>query len=183
VSGEELASRALQQARRFGAEILVTRSIIRIDPARHRVHLDGGDVLQARTIILATGVAWRHLKIEGFDRLAGKGIFYGASRSEAAHTHGLDIHIIGAGNSAGQAAMFFSRHARSVTILYRGASVGKSMSQYLVDQLATRASIRALCRTEVIAAHGDSSLDPTEADFEPADRAANTRRRHQQAIL
>ena len=164
VSGEELASRALQQARRLGAEILVTRSITRIDPATHRVHLDGGDVLQARTIILATGVAWRHLEIEGFDRLAGKGIFYGAARSEAANTHGLDIHIIGAGNSAGQAAMFFSPHARSVTILYRGEALEKSMSQYLVDQLATRANIRALCRTEVIAAHGDSSLEAIDID-------------------
>src|SRR5262249_28601855 len=151
VSGGELASRALQQARRLGAEILVTRSIVRIDPATRQVHLDGGDVLQARTIVLATGVAWRHLGAEGLDRLAGKGVFYGAARSEAANTHGLDIHIIGAGNSAGQAAMFFSPHARSVTILYRGASVGKSMSRYLVDQLATRTNIAALPRTEVIA--------------------------------
>ena len=111
------------------------------------------------TIILACGVAWRRLAIEGFDRLAGKGIFYGAARSEAANTHGLDIHIIGAGNSAGQAAMFFSSHARSVTILYRGDSLEKSMSQYLVDQLATRANIRVLYRTEVVAAHGDTSLE------------------------
>jgi thioredoxin reductase (NADPH) len=159
VSGDDLASRALQYARRLGAEILVTRSITRIDAATHQVHLDGGDVLQARTIILACGVTWRHLAIEGFDRLAGKGIFYGAARSEAANTHGLDIHIIGAGNSAGQAAMFFSAHARSVTILYRGESLEKSMSQYLVDQLATRANIRVLYRTEVMAAHGDSALE------------------------
>ncbi len=159
VSGDELASRALQQARRLGAEILVTRSITRIDAATHQVHLDGGDVLRARTIILACGVAWRHLAIEGFDRLAGKGIFYGAARSEAANTHGLDIHIIGAGNSAGQAAMFFSSHARSVTILYRGETLQKSMSHYLVDQLATRANIRVLYRTEVVAAHGDTSLE------------------------
>ena len=123
------------------------------------MYLDGGHVLQARTIILATGVAWRRLAIEGFDRLAGKGVFYGAARSEAANTHGLDIHIIGAGNSAGQAAMFFSAHARSVTILYRGESLEKSMSQYLVDQLATRANIRVLYRTEVVAAHGDSALE------------------------
>ena len=142
VSGDELASRALQQARRLGAEILVTRSIARIDAATRHVHLDGGDVLRARTIILACGVSWRHLAIEGFDRLAGKGIFYGAARSEAANTHGLDVHIIGAGNSAGQAAMFFSTHARSVTILYRGETLEKSMSRYLVDQLATRPNIR-----------------------------------------
>jgi thioredoxin reductase (NADPH) len=159
VSGEELSSRALQQARRLGAEILVTRSITGIDPPTHQVHLDGGDVLWTPTIILACGVAWRHLAIEGFDRLAGKGIFYGAARSEAASTHGLDIHIIGAGNSAGQAAMFFSAHARSVTILYRGETLEKSMSQYLVDQLTTRANVRVLYRTEVIAAHGDTTLE------------------------
>jgi thioredoxin reductase (NADPH) len=159
VSGEELSSRALQQARRLGAEILVTRSITRIDAATHQVHLDGGDVLRTPTIILACGVAWRHLALEGFDRLAGRGIFYGAARSEAAKTHGLDIHIIGAGNSAGQAAMFFSSHARSVTILYRGETLDKSMSRYLVDQLATRANIRVLYRSEAVAAHGDASLE------------------------
>ena len=159
VSGDELSSRALQQARRLGAEIVVTRSITRIDTATHQVHLDGGDVLRTRTIILACGVSWRRLSIEGFDRLAGKGISYGAARSEAANTHGLDIHIVGAGNSAGQAAMFFSSHARSVTILYRGETLEKSMSRYLVDQLATRANIHVLFRTEVTAAHGDTSLE------------------------
>lgn len=159
VSGDELSSRALQQARRLGAEIIVTRSITRIDAATHQTYLDGGDVLRTRTIILACGVSWRHLEIEGLDRLVGKGIFYGAARSEAANTHGLDVQIIGAGNSAGQAAMFFSAHARSVTILCRGETLEKSMSRYLVDQLATRANIRVLFRTEVMAAHGDTSLD------------------------
>ena len=159
VSGDELASRALQQARRLGAEILVTRAITRIDAATSQVHLDGGDVLRGRTIILACGVAWRHLSIDGSDRLLGKGISYGAARSEAASTHGLDVHIVGAGNSAGQAAMFFSAHARSVTILCRGESLEKSMSRYLIDQLAARSNIRELYRTEVVAAHGDSSLE------------------------
>jgi thioredoxin reductase (NADPH) len=159
VSGDELASRALQQARRLGAEILVTRAIERIDAERRDVHLDGGDVLRARTIILACGVAWRHLAIDGFDRFAGKGIAYGAARSEAAGTHGLDIHIIGAGNSAGQAAIFFSAHARSVTILCRGDSLEKSMSRYLIDQLAVRSNIHVVFRTQVAAAHGDGSLE------------------------
>ena len=163
VSGDELSSRALQQARRLGAEILVTRSITRIDAAAYQVHLDGGDLLRAHTIILACGVSWRQLEVEGFDRLAGKGIFYGAARSEAANTHGLDIQIIGAGNSAGQAAMFFSSHARSVTILYRGETLEKSMSRYLVDQLATRANVHVLFRTEVTAAHGDTSLEAIDA--------------------
>jgi thioredoxin reductase (NADPH) len=159
VSGEELAIRALQQAKRLGAEILVTRTITRIDAATRHVHLDGGDVLRARTIILACGVSWRRLTIEGFDRLAGKGVSYGASRSEAPNTHGLDVHIVGAGNSAGQAAMFFSNHARSVTILCRGDGLEKSMSRYLVDQLAARSNVRVLTRTEVVAAHGETSLE------------------------
>jgi thioredoxin reductase (NADPH) len=159
VSGEELASRALQQARRLGAEILVTRPITHLDAATRQVHLDGGDVLRARTIILACGVAWRHLGVDGCDRLAGKGISYGAARSEAPNTHGLDVHIVGAGNSAGQAAMFFSTHARSVTILYRGETLEKSMSRYLIDQLASRSNIGVLYRTEVVAAHGDTSLE------------------------
>jgi thioredoxin reductase (NADPH) len=159
VSGDELASRALQQARRLGAEILVTRSILRLDAATRQLHLDGGDVLRARTIILASGVAWRQLEIEGFDRLAGKGISYGAARSEAANTHGLDIHIVGAGNSAGQAALFFSTHARSVTILCRGDRLDKGMSRYLVDQIATRPNIRARFGAEVNAVHGDLSLE------------------------
>jgi thioredoxin reductase (NADPH) len=137
----------------------VTRSLTRIDAATRQVHLDGGDVLRARTIILACGVAWRHLSIEGFDRLAGKGISYGAARSEAPSTHGQDVHIVGAGNSAGQAAMFFSTHARSVTIICRGESLGKSMSRYLVDQLSARPNIRTLFRAEVSAAHGDASLE------------------------
>ena len=160
VSGDDLSKRALQQARRLGAEILVTRCITRIDAGEaHQVHLDGGDVVQAKTIILACGVSWRQLEIEGFDRLVGKGIFYGAARSEASNTHGLDIQVIGAGNSAGQAAMFFSTHARSVTILYRGESLEKSMSNYLIEQLAKRKNIHTRFHTEVTAAHGAGSLE------------------------
>jgi thioredoxin reductase (NADPH) len=159
VSGDELASRALQQARRLGAEILVTRAISRVDTATRQLHLDGGDVLRARTIILACGVAWRQLSIEGFDRLAGKGISYGAARSEAPNTHGLDVHVVGAGNSAGQAALFFSTHARSVTILCRGDRLEKSMSRYLIDQLATRSNIRTMFGVEVTAVHGENSLE------------------------
>jgi thioredoxin reductase (NADPH) len=159
VSGHELASRALQQARRLGAEILVTRAVTRIDAATRHVHLDGGDVLRAQTIVLACGVAWRQLSVDGFDRLTGKGVSYGAARSEAPNTHGLDIHIVGAGNSAGQAAMFFSTHAKSVTILYRGDALEKGMARYLVDQIATRPNIRTLFRTDVVAAHGDVSLE------------------------
>ena len=173
VSGDELASRALQQARRLGAEILVTRAIERIDSATRQVQLDGGDVIRARTIILACGVTWRRLAIDGFARLAGKGIFYGAARSEAPSTHGQDVHIVGAGNSAGQAALFFSSHARSVTILCRGAGLAKSMSQYLVDQLEARANITTLVDSEVTAAYGDVSLE--EIDVQNRTTGATTR--------
>jgi len=173
VSGEELASRALQQAQRLGAEILVTREITRIDAATRQVHLDAGDVLRAHTIILACGVTWRRLSIDGFDRLHGKGISYGAARSEAPNTHGLDVHIIGAGNSAGQAAMSFSNYARNVTILCRAESVEKSMSRYLVDQLATRPNIDVLVRKEVVATHGETSLEAI--DVRDADSGEITR--------
>ena len=159
VSGDELAMRALQQARRLGAEILVTRSITRIDAAARQVQLDGGDVIRARTLILACGVAWRQLSIDGMERLTGKGVSYGAARSEASNTHGMDVHIVGAGNSAGQAALFFSTHARSVTILCRADCLEKSMSQYLITQIAERANISALFRTEVVSVCGENSLE------------------------
>jgi thioredoxin reductase (NADPH) len=116
-------------------------------------------VLGARTIILACGVSWRKLPIDGCDRLVGKGVSYGAARGEARGTHGLDVHIVGAGNSAGQAAMHFSTHARTVTILCRGDSLAKSMSSYLIDQLGSRENIFVLTRTEVIAVHGDAVLE------------------------
>ena len=158
VSGDELASRALQQARRLGAEILVTRSVARIDPKTRQVYLDGDDVVRARTVILATGVTWRRLAIEGFDRLIGKGIYYGAARSEASATHGLDVHLIGGGNSAGQAALYFANHARMVTLVVRGDSLEKSMSRYLIEQLGGKSNVTVQLRSEVVAAHGDTHL-------------------------
>jgi thioredoxin reductase (NADPH) len=171
VSGDELASRALQQARRLGAEILVTRAITRIDAATRQVHLDDGDVLRARTIILACGVEWRHLSAEGLDRLSGKGISYGAARSEAPSAHGLDVHIIGAGNSAGQAALYFSTHARSVTIICRGESLERSMSRYLVEKIRARPNIHGRFGAEVTAVHGEVSLEAIDV----ADAQGRTR--------
>ncbi|MGA8048567.1 MAG: FAD-dependent oxidoreductase [Burkholderiales bacterium] len=173
ISGDELASRALKQAGRLGAEVLVTRSVARIDPKARQIHLDGGDVVQARTVILATGVNWRRLAIEGFDRLTGKGIYYGAARSEASSTHGLDVHLIGAGNSAGQAAMYFANHARTVTLVVRGDSLAKSMSRYLIDQLGLKSNVKVELRSEVVAAHGDTHL--TAIDIRDAD-SGNVRR-------
>jgi thioredoxin reductase (NADPH) len=158
VSGDELASRALQQARRLGAEILVTRCVTRIDPNTSKVYLDGNDVIRARTLILATGVTWRRLSIDGFDRLMGKGIYYGAARSEASTTHGLDVHLIGAGNSAGQAALHFANHARTVTLIVRGGSLERTMSQYLIEQVGSKSNVAVWLRSEVVGAHGSTNL-------------------------
>jgi thioredoxin reductase (NADPH) len=166
VSGEELARRALQQAKRLGAEIMVTRSVAGVDPATHRIRLDGDDVVHARTIILATGVTWRRVAVDGFDRFIGKGIYYGAARSEAAATHGLDVHLIGAGNSAGQAALFFASHAREVTLLVRGDGLERSMSHYLIEQLRRKSNIAVRLRSEVKAVHGDTHL--TEIEIQDA---------------
>ncbi len=179
VSGDELASRALQQARRLGAEILVTRTVTRIEPrvagSARVVHLDGGEMIRAKTIILATGVSWRRLAIEGFDRLIGKGIYYGAARSEAGNTHGVDVHIIGAGNSAGQAAMNFANYARSVTMILRGDSLEKSMSRYLIEQLRSKANIAVRPNSEVAAVHGAQNLEAIDVVTAgaPAERIAS----------
>jgi thioredoxin reductase (NADPH) len=158
VSGDELATRALQQARRLGAEIVVTRSVARLDPTTREVTLDGDEVLRARTIILATGVTWRRVAIEGVDRLIGKGVYYGAARSEAGVAQGRDIHLIGSGNSAGQAALYFANHARSVTLVVRGDALEKSMSRYLVEQVRTKSNVAVALRSEVQAVHGDVHL-------------------------
>ncbi len=174
ISGDELASRALQQARRLGAEILVTRSVARIDPAMREVFLDGGDVVRARTFILATGVTWRRLAIDGFDRLIGKGVYYGAARSEASTTHGQDVYLVGAGNSAGQAALHFANHARKVTLVVRGGSLEDGMSHYLVEQLRAKSNVAIRLRSEIHAVHGDTNL----AAIDIRDRDSSEVRRH-----
>jgi len=162
VSGDDLASRALQQAKRLGAEIVVTRRVESIDPAAMTVELDGGDVLRTRSIVLAMGVEWRRLEVDSIDRFVGSGVYYGAARSDAGLAQGNDVYLIGAGNSAGQAAIFFSNHARSVTLLVRGESLAESMSHYLIEQIATKANIRVETRSEVVAVHGDEQLDAIE---------------------
>jgi thioredoxin reductase (NADPH) len=174
ISGDELASRALQQARRLGAEILVTRSVARIDPAMRELRLDGGDVVRARTFILATGVTWRRLAIDGFDRLIGKGVYYGAARSEASTTHGQDVYLVGAGNSAGQAALHFANHARKVTLVVRGGSLEDGMSHYLVEQLRAKSNVAIRLRSEIHAVHGETNL----AAIDIRDRDSSEVRRH-----
>jgi thioredoxin reductase (NADPH) len=162
VSGDELASRALRQAKRLGAEIVVTRRVERIDPADLTVRLDEGDVLRTSSIVLAMGVEWRRLEVDSVDRFVGSGVYYGAARSDAGLAQGNDVYLVGAGNSAGQAAIFFSNHARSVTLLVRGESLAASMSHYLIGQIATKANIRVETRSEVVGVNGDEQLEAIE---------------------
>jgi thioredoxin reductase (NADPH) len=174
VSGEELARRAYQQAIRMGAEIMVTRSVVGIDLQTRAVNLDGGDAIHAPTIVIATGVSWRRLAIDGIERLLGKGVYYGASRSEASATQGRDIHLVGAGNSAGQSALFFASHARTVTLLVRGDSLAKGMSHYLIEQLRSKANVAVQLEAEVKAVHGRDQLEAIDV----ADRATGVVKRH-----
>jgi len=161
ISGGELAHRALQQAKRLGSEIVVTRSARAIEPDGEAfdVVLDGDGRLRARSVVLATGVMWRKLDVPGLDALVGRGVFYGASRSEAHSLRSKNIYLIGGGNSAGQAAMFFAPYARSVTILVRADSLARTMSQYLIDQLRTQANISVETHTTLDAVRGDGELE------------------------
>lgn len=179
VTGDELSTRGLRQARRLGAEIVVTRCVEQIDVASRTLTLDGGDTLQATAIIIATGVSWRRLEIEGLDRLTGSGIYYGAARTEAAAMEGRDIYLIGAGNSAGQAAVFFASYARTVTLVVRGESLEKSMSHYLIQQLRAQPNIRTELRSEVVGVHGGDHLEAIDI----VDNATETTRRAEAAGL
>ena len=145
-----------------------------LSPAARELLLDRGDVVNARTLILATGVSWRRLAIDDLDRLIGKGVYYGAARSEASATHGHDIHLIGAGNSAGQAALAFANHARKVTLVVRGESLESSMSHYLIEQLRSKSNIAVQSGAQIQAVHGDTHL--TAIDIH--DGASKQVRRH-----
>ncbi len=162
VSGGDLANRALLQAKRFGTEIVVTREAQSIETradGTHLLRLDGGATLSARAIVLATGVAWRELESDGADRFVGRGVYYGAARTEALGTRGKDVFLIGGGNSAGQAAMFFSNYARSVTLLVRGRSLDASMSYYLIEQLRSKTNIFVETQTTVSAVGGGAHVE------------------------
>jgi thioredoxin reductase (NADPH) len=115
--------------------------------------------VQTKTAILAAGVDWRRLKIEGIDRLQGKGVVYGASRMDAPSVVGKNIFIVGGGNSAGQAAVFFSSYAASVTVLLRGEGLPLTMSHYLIAQLDQRHNITVEARTEVVSVDGENALE------------------------
>jgi thioredoxin reductase (NADPH) len=161
ISGEDLTGRGFKQATRFGAEVILTRCIDKVaqDADGFACELDGGQVVRARSVVLATGVDWRRLELEDEERLLGRGIFYGAARQEATNVVGKRIFIVGGGNSAGQAAMFLSNYAAEVKILIRRADLKMTMSRYLIDQIAGKNNVEVLPYSQVVATEGADRLE------------------------
>jgi thioredoxin reductase (NADPH) len=161
VSGAQLTDRARRQAAKFGAEVLTTRDVIGLDinGSARTVRFADGTAIDAHTVILATGVSYRQLGAPGMDDLTGRGVYYGSALTEAAACKQQDVYIVGGANSAGQAAVYLSRQARSVTLLVRGSSLQHSMSYYLIQQIDSIPTISVRTCTEVIAAQGDGHLE------------------------
>lgn len=133
-----------------------------IDTQAREVVLDGGDRVRAAAVIIATGVEWRTLQLPSAERFLGNGLYYGSARSDAALAHGQDICIVGAGNSAGQAAIFFSHHARSVTMLVRGSSLETRMSRYLIEQIQANPAITVELNATITALHGETAVESAD---------------------
>jgi len=160
VSGAQLTDRARRQATKFGAEVLTARDVVglAVRGSARVVRFDDGAELAAHTVLLATGVSYRMLDAPGLADLAGRGVFYGAAATEAASCAGSDVYIVGGANSAGQAAVYFARHARRVVVLIRGDTLQRSMSQYLIQQLDEIDNVEVRTCTEVVAAEGADHL-------------------------
>ena len=161
VSGAQLTDRARRQAAKFGAEVLTTREVTGLDAcgSARRVTFADGTFIDAHTVILATGVTYRQLAAPGLADLTGRGVYYGSALTESSACLGQDVYIVGGANSAGQAAVYLSRHAKSVTLLVRGKSLERSMSYYLIKQIEDVPNISVRTCTEVIEAHGDDHLE------------------------
>ncbi len=160
VAGGQLTDRARRQALRFGAELLTARTVTGLEvdgPARRVVFADGSSVL-AHAVVLATGVSYRHLDASGADGLVGRGVYYGSAATQAESCAGDHVIVVGGANSAGQAAVFFSRHAATVTLAVRGDSLERSMSSYLIDQIAALENIDVRLNTSVLNCDGDGHL-------------------------
>jgi thioredoxin reductase (NADPH) len=160
LSGSAFARRAVDQARRFGVEIVSPQeaSGIRVEGPYRYLRLNDGTELSCHALILATGVQWRKLGIPGEERLQGAGIYYGASSTEAFSCRDEDVYLVGGANSAGQAAMYFSKFAQRVIMLVRGPSLAATMSQYLIDQIEQTENIHVEFRTRVVGVSGDDHL-------------------------
>lgn len=161
LSGADLARRAAAQAKRLGAEILAPQEVqsARSEGHYHFLKLRNGDEIACHAIVLSPGVSWRRLSGSGMERLCGAGVYYGAAPSEASTCLGQDVYIVGGANSAGQAAMNFSRYAKRVVMLVRGAGLHASMSYYLLDAIAKTPNIEVRPMTEVLEAHGADRLE------------------------
>ncbi len=161
LSGSDLARRATTQAIRLGAEILTAQEVVKVrveDPYRF-VTLDDGSEIGSKALIVATGVTVRELNVPGIEPITGAGVYYGAALTEAANYRDQHMFVVGGANSAGQGAMFFSRYASKVTMLVRGSSLERGMSQYLVDQIGDTKNIEVRLRSEVVEVHGKNQLE------------------------
>jgi thioredoxin reductase (NADPH) len=161
VSGSELARRADAQARRFGAEMMTVQEACSLEArgSARVVTLSDGAELSSHAVLIATGVSYRRLDAPGFEELGGQGVYYGAGVAEAQRMLDQDVYVIGGANSAGQAAVYFSRFARSVTLLVRADRLEKSMSSYLIEQIASIPNIQVRLRSEVVRAEGSTHLE------------------------
>jgi len=161
VSGAELAQRAYQQAWVFGTEFLLLREAtgLRSSEHGHVLTLSDGLEIDARSVVLATGVEYRRLEIPGLDRLEGAGVFYGASRSDAQLYTGGEVFVVGGANSAGQAAVLLSRYASRVRLVVRGPTLSATMSQYLQDEIQATENVEVLLSTQVVGVEGDVELE------------------------
>jgi thioredoxin reductase (NADPH) len=161
VSGAQLTDRARRQAVKFGAEILTTRQVVSVEAngSARTVRFGDGTSIDGHTVILSTGVTYRQLTAPGLAELTGRGVFYGSALTEAINCEDRDVYIVGGANSAGQAAVYLSRRASSVTILVRGPSLAKSMSHYLIEQVEATPNIKVRTCTEVVAADGSEHLE------------------------
>jgi thioredoxin reductase (NADPH) len=161
LSGADLARRAVAQARKFGVEILAPQEVtkLRVEGASKFVTLLDGTEIGAKALVIATGVSYRKLDVPGMDRVQGAGVYYGAAMTEAATCKGEDVYIVGGANSAGQAAMFFSQHARRVVMLVRGGSLEASMSQYLIDQIRQTENIHVELNSHITEVFGEDHLE------------------------
>ncbi len=173
LSGADLAHRAVAQAARFGAETVLARDVAGLEergPVRVVVLEDGGEI-EARAVLIATGVSYRRLEAPGVEELGLRGVYYGASAGEAPQCEGEDVYIVGAANSAGQAALNFARYAKRVVMLVRSARLGDTMSEYLVERIAADPTITVRLHSEVVAASGEGHLESlTIADRESGAR-------------
>ena len=161
LSGSDLARRAVAQARRFGVEILAPRQVVgvRVQGSSRVVELAGGAEIGCKVLVITTGVAYRKLDVPGAERLQGCGVYYGSAMTEALSCKGEDVYIVGGANSAGQAAMYFSKYARRVVMLVRGESLSATMSRYLIDQIQKTPNIQVETHSRVVETHGDGHLE------------------------